>query len=129
MEKFDLRANCDPQTYGIGVKELWEIKPENHKLGEVLHTVGWPLKSDTYGGSFVYHQENNLLSLGMIVGLDYPNPHLSPYDELQRFKTHPRIKPILGRGAAPHIWRACLERRRIAVHPQADLSRRLPDRL
>ncbi len=98
MEKFDLRANCDPQTYGIGLKELWEIKPENHKLGEVLHTVGWPLKSNTYGGSFLYHQEDNLLSLGLIVGLDYANPHLSPYDELQRFKTHPFIKPILEGG-------------------------------
>ncbi len=98
MEKFGLRANCDPQTYGIGIKELWEIKPENHKLGEVLHTVGWPLTSDTYGGSFLYHQEDNQLSLGLIVGLDYANPHLSPYDELQRFKSHPRIKPILKGG-------------------------------
>ncbi|MCP4936741.1 MAG: electron transfer flavoprotein-ubiquinone oxidoreductase [bacterium] len=98
MEKFDLRANCDPQIYGIGIKELWEIKPENHRLGEVLHTIGWPLKSDTYGGSFLYHQENNVLSLGLIVGLDYPNPHLSPYEELQRFKFHPSIKPILEGG-------------------------------
>ena len=98
MEKFDLRATCDPQTYGIGLKELWEIKPENHRLGDVLHTIGWPLKSDVYGGSFLYHQENNQLSLGLVIGLDYPNPYLSPYDELQRFKTHPKIKPILEGG-------------------------------
>ncbi len=98
MKRFDLRAKSDPQTYGIGLKELWQIKPENHRLGHVMHTVGWPLKSDSYGGSFLYHQDNNLLSLGLIVGLDYANPHLSPYAELQRFKSHPKIKPILAGG-------------------------------
>ncbi len=87
-----------PQTYALGIKELWEIDPAQHKLGSVLHSVGWPLDNKTYGGSFLYHMENNLLSLGFVVGLDYQNPYLSPFDELQRFKTHPRIRPLLHQG-------------------------------
>ena len=94
MEKFDLRANACPQTYGLGIKEVWEIAPEKHKPGHVLHTVGWPLSNDTYGGSFLYHMEDNLISVGFIVGLDYRNPYLSPFEELQRFKTHPKISPL-----------------------------------
>jgi electron-transferring-flavoprotein dehydrogenase len=103
-QKFNLRAKgpegkaADPQTYGIGLKELWEVKPENHKQGEILHTIGWPLDAKTYGGSFLYHLENNQVALGFVVGLDYQNPYLSPYDELQRFKTHPSIAPILEGG-------------------------------
>jgi electron-transferring-flavoprotein dehydrogenase len=89
--KFDLRDGVDPQTYGIGIKELWEIDPAKHQPGLIVHSVGWPLTSDTYGGSFLYHLENNLVAIGMVVGLDYKNPWLSPYEEFQRYKTHPAI--------------------------------------
>ena len=98
MERFDLREGVEPQTYGIGLKELWEIEPEKHKPGLVVHSAGWPLESDTYGGSFLYHLENNQVSVGYVVGLDYQNPYLSPYEEFQRFKTHPRIKPYFENG-------------------------------
>lgn len=94
MQRFDLRAECCPQTYGLGIKEVWEIDPENHKPGHVVHTVGWPLSNDTYGGSFLYHMADNLISVGFITGLDYANPYLSPFEELQRFKTHPKIRPL-----------------------------------
>ncbi len=89
--KFNLRDNVDPQTYGLGIKELWKIKPEHFKSGLVVHSAGWPLKSDTYGGGFLYHYGNNLVSIGFVVGLGYSNPYLSPFEEFQRFKTHPRI--------------------------------------
>ena len=91
-QKFNLRDGVDPQTYGIGIKELWEIDPAKHQPGLIVHTVGWPLQSDTYGGSFLYHLENNLVAVGMVVGLDYKNPWLSPYEEFQRYKTHPSIR-------------------------------------
>jgi electron-transferring-flavoprotein dehydrogenase len=98
FEKFDLRAECEDQTYGIGIKELWEIDPAKHKAGTIIHTVGWPLDTQTYGGSFLYHLENNQVAVGFVVGLDYANPHLSPFDEFQRFKTHPAIRPIFEGG-------------------------------
>jgi len=98
FERFDLRKGVDPQTYGIGIKELWEIDPAKHKQGQVIHTIGWPLDSSTYGGSFVYHLEDNQLAIGFVVGLDYENPYLSPFDEMQRFKTHPRIRRMLEGG-------------------------------
>ena len=98
MKKFNLRENSNPQTYGIGLKELWEIKPENHKLGEVIHSIGWPLNNQTYGGSFLYYLENNQVSVGFVIGLDYKNPYLSPFDEFQRFKTHPKIRKIFEGG-------------------------------
>jgi electron-transferring-flavoprotein dehydrogenase len=98
IKKYDLRKNSDPQTYAIGLKELWEIKPENHKLGEVIHSIGWPLDNKTYGGSFLYYLENNQVSVGFVIGLDYKNPYLSPFDEFQRFKTHPEIKKIFEGG-------------------------------
>lgn len=98
MKEFDLRADCDPQSYGIGIKELWEIPAELHRPGTVLHSVGWPLSSDTYGGSFLYHMDNNQIAVGFVVGLDYPNPYLSPFEEFQRFKTHPAIRPLLEKG-------------------------------
>jgi electron-transferring-flavoprotein dehydrogenase len=91
FEKFDLRDGVDPQTFGIGIKELWEVDPAVHQEGLVLHTIGWPIDSTTYGGSFLYHLENNQISVGYVIGLDYQNPHLSPFDEFQRFKTHPKI--------------------------------------
>jgi electron-transferring-flavoprotein dehydrogenase len=92
MAKYDLNKGKDPQTYGIGIKELWEIDPAKHKPGLVIHTAGWPLDNDTYGGSFLYHLENNQVAVGFIVGLSYQNPYLSPYEEFQRYKTHPAIR-------------------------------------
>jgi electron-transferring-flavoprotein dehydrogenase len=92
MERFGLRDGVEAQTYGIGLKELWEVEPEKHQEGLVVHTAGWPMDSDTYGGSFLYHLGNNLVSVGYVVGLDYKNPFLSPYEEFQRFKTHPKIR-------------------------------------
>ena len=96
--KFDLRRDCDPQTYGIGIKELWEVAPEKHKPGTVIHSIGWPLDGATYGGSFLYHLENNQVAAGFVVGLDYENPYLSPYQEFQRFKHHPAIRPTFEGG-------------------------------
>jgi electron-transferring-flavoprotein dehydrogenase len=92
MAKYDLNKGKDPQTYGIGIKELWEIDPAKHQPGLVIHTAGWPLDNDTYGGSFLYHLENNQVAVGFIVGLSYQNPYLSPYEEFQRYKTHPAIR-------------------------------------
>ncbi|WP_436108042.1 electron transfer flavoprotein-ubiquinone oxidoreductase [Massilia sp. LjRoot122] len=92
MAKYDLNKGKDPQTYGIGIKELWEIDPAKHKPGLVIHTAGWPLDNSTYGGSFLYHLENNQVAVGFVVGLAYQNPYLSPYEEFQRYKTHPAIR-------------------------------------
>ncbi|AIL13251.1 electron transfer flavoprotein-ubiquinone oxidoreductase [Candidatus Paracaedimonas acanthamoebae] len=98
FERFHLNRECQPQTYGLGIKELWEIKPEKHQQGLVVHTLGWPLDSQTYGGSFIYHLENQQLAIGFVIGLDYENPYLSPYDEFQRFKHHPAVKSLLEGG-------------------------------
>jgi electron-transferring-flavoprotein dehydrogenase len=92
MAKYDLNRGKDPQVYGIGIKELWEIDPAKHQPGLVIHTAGWPLDNDTYGGSFLYHLENNQVAVGFVVGLAYQNPYLSPYEEFQRYKTHPAIR-------------------------------------
>ncbi|WP_197416507.1 MULTISPECIES: electron transfer flavoprotein-ubiquinone oxidoreductase [unclassified Massilia] len=92
IAKYDLNKGKDPQTYGIGIKELWEIDPAKHQPGLVIHSAGWPLPSDTYGGSFLYHLENNQVAVGFVVGLAYQNPYLSPYEEFQRYKTHPAIR-------------------------------------
>jgi electron-transferring-flavoprotein dehydrogenase len=97
-EKFKLRENSDPQTYAIGIKELWEIDPEQHEKGLVMHTFGWPMSSDTYGGGFIYHFGDNLVSIGQVVGLGYKNPFLSPFEEMQRLKTHPQIAPLFKGG-------------------------------
>jgi electron-transferring-flavoprotein dehydrogenase len=97
-EKFNLRDGVDPQTYGIGIKELWEVKPEKHQPGLVVHTGGWPMDAKTYGGGFVYHFEDNLVAVGYVVGLGYTNPHLSPFEEMQRLKLHPEIRPTLEGG-------------------------------
>ena len=98
MERFNLCEDADPHTYGIGIKELWEIDPAHHKPGLITHTVGWPMDTSTYGGSFLYHLEDNQVAVGFVVGLDYDNPYLSPFDEMQRFKTHPAIKPVFEGG-------------------------------
>ncbi len=98
MERFALGEGADPQTYGIGLKELWRLDPAQHRPGLVLHTAGWPMDAKTWGGSFIYHLEDNQAAVGLVVGLDYRNPHLSPFDEFQRFKTHPKIRPMLEGG-------------------------------
>ena len=98
IAKYDLNKGKDPQTYGIGIKELWEIDPAKHQPGLVIHSAGWPLDSSTYGGSFLYHLENNQVAVGYVVGLGYDNPYLSPYEEFQRYKTHPEIRQFFEGG-------------------------------
>jgi electron-transferring-flavoprotein dehydrogenase len=98
IDKFALRKNSGPQTYALGLKEVWEVSKKAHKPGRVMHTVGWPLGNQAFGGGFLYHTSNNQVSLGLVVGLDYKNPWLDPFEELQRFKTHPLIKAQLHGG-------------------------------
>ena len=98
FEKFNMRSDSDPQSYALGIKELWEIDPEQHQQGRILHTIGWPLDTKTYGGSFLYYLEDNQVAVGFVTGLDYRNPYLSPFEEFQRFKTHPSIRPIFEGG-------------------------------
>ena len=97
-QRFGLRAGVDPQTYGLGLKELWEIPAAQHQPGLVVHTAGWPLDNATYGGGFLYHLEDNLVAVGYVVGLGYSNPFLSPFEEFQRYKTHPAIRAFLAGG-------------------------------
>ncbi|WP_115302779.1 electron transfer flavoprotein-ubiquinone oxidoreductase [Legionella beliardensis] len=98
MNRFNLRQDVQPQTYGIGIKEIWQVKPEKHQQGKVIHTFGWPLNQKTYGGSFIYHLANNQVALGFVIGLDYENPWLNPFGEMQRFKTHPFVRDLLTGG-------------------------------
>jgi electron-transferring-flavoprotein dehydrogenase len=98
METFKLRENAKPQTYGIGIKEIWQVDPAKHRLGRVEHSIGWPMDAMTYGGSFIYHMEDNQIAVGFVVGLDYSNPHLDPFKEFQRFKAHPKIRPLFEGG-------------------------------
>ena len=98
IARFKLDEGKDPQSYGIGIKELWEVDPKKHQSGLVVHTAGWPLDTRTYGGAFLYHLDDNKVTLGFITGLDYSNPWLSPFEEMQRWKTHPNIRPFLEGG-------------------------------
>jgi electron-transferring-flavoprotein dehydrogenase len=98
IHQYQLDRSADPQSYGIGIKELWEVSPENHQPGLVIHTAGWPLDSKTYGGSFLYHFGENKVAVGMVVGLSYRNPYLSPFEEFQRYKLHPAIRPTFEGG-------------------------------
>lgn len=98
IKQFNLHLDKSPQTYGLGLKEIWRINPEKHKQGHVIHTIGWPLESSTYGGSFIYHLSDSRIAIGYVVGLDYKNPWLSPFEEMQRFKTHPFIYNLLHEG-------------------------------
>lgn len=98
IARFGLDTDADPQSYGIGLKELWQVAPEQSRPGRVVHTAGWPLSSNTYGGSFLYHLQNNLVAVGFVVGLNYKNPWLSPFEEFQRYKTHPAIRPVFEGG-------------------------------
>ncbi len=97
-ERFGLRENCDPQTYAIGLKELWQVSPEQHQPGLVVHTVGWPLGDNVYGGSFIYHMEDNQVAIGYVVALDYQDPYLNPFKKFQHFKTHDYIRTTLEGG-------------------------------
>ncbi|MDX1902164.1 MAG: electron transfer flavoprotein-ubiquinone oxidoreductase [Gammaproteobacteria bacterium] len=108
MEKFHLREKCSPQTYALGIKELWEIPDAQNQLGHVMHTIGWPLENDTYGGSFIYHLDKNLLAVGFVIGLDYSNPYLNPFQTFQRFKTHPRIRRLFENGRRLEYGARCL---------------------
>jgi electron-transferring-flavoprotein dehydrogenase len=98
VERFHLRESADPQVHGLGLKEVWQLDPARHKPGLVIHTAGWPLQRDTYGGSFLYHMDNHQAMVGFVVGLGYTNPYLSPYEEFQRYKTHPAIRAYLEGG-------------------------------
>ena len=98
IDQFQLRQNVQPQTYGLGIKELWRIPERQHQQGTVIHTLGWPLDKATYGGSFIYHLSDHRIAIGFVVGLDYKNTWLSPFEELQRFKTHPYIRTLLSQG-------------------------------
>ncbi|WGF86548.1 electron transfer flavoprotein-ubiquinone oxidoreductase [Marinivivus vitaminiproducens] len=97
-QRFKLRDGRDPQTYAIGIKELWEVDPAKHKPGRVEHTIGWPLDAGTYGGSFLYHLGDNQVAVGFVIGLDYANPFLNPFEEFQRFKLHPAVRPLFEGG-------------------------------
>lgn len=98
FERFDLRRDAEPQVYGLGIKELWEVDPGKHNPGQITHTAGWPMKHSTYGGAFIYHFDDNLVSVGFVIGLGYDNPYLSPFEEMQRFKTHPSVRPLFEGG-------------------------------
>jgi electron-transferring-flavoprotein dehydrogenase len=112
IEKFDLRKGKNVQSYGIGIKEVWEVPEEELTPGLVQHTLGWPLQSspvsDVYGGTFLYHMKPNLILMGMVVGLDYKNPYLNPYQEFQRWKTHPEIQSQLKNGRCVAYGARCL---------------------
>lgn len=98
MNRFNLRDGVNPQTYGLGIKEIWQVQPEKHQEGKVIHTIGWPMNYKTYGGSFIYHMSDNRVAAGFVVGLDYQNPYLNPFAEMQRFKTHPFIRNLFTDG-------------------------------
>jgi len=120
FERFKLRDGVDPQTFGIGIKELWEVEPAKHQPGLISHTIGWPLDSATYGGSFLYHLENNQVAVGFVVGLDYRNPFLSPFEEFQRFKTHPAIRPLFEGGRRISYGARALNEGGFQAIPQLD---------
>jgi electron-transferring-flavoprotein dehydrogenase len=122
VERFRLRAECDPQTYALGIKELWEIDPAKHRPGLVVHTVGWPLDTRTYGGSFLYHLEGGQVSVGFVVGLDYDNPYLSPFEEFQRFKTHPAIRGFFEGGRRVSYGARALNEGGFQSIPQLDFA-------
>ena len=126
--KYDLEADCQPQVYGLGLKELWDIDPDKHDPGKVVHTQGWPL-DDAWGGGFLYHQADGQVALGFVVALSYRNPHLSPFQEFQRWKQHPRIRAVLEGGKRVSYGGPRDQRGRLAVCAQARLSGRRADRL
>lgn len=118
MKKYDLRDNVNPQTYGLGIKEIWRVTRDKHQQGKVMHTVGWPLDNQTYGGSFIYHLSNQRVAIGFVVGLDYTNPWLSPFEEMQQFKTHPFIAPLLEGGERLSYGARCLNEGGLQSRPK-----------
>jgi electron-transferring-flavoprotein dehydrogenase len=120
IERFHLREGCDPQTYAIGIKELWEVEPSHHQPGLVVHTVGWPMDNATYGGSFLYHLEDCQVAVGFVIGLDYQNPFLNPFEEFQRFKTHPAIRGFFEGGRRISYGARALNEGGLQSIPQLD---------
>ena len=129
IAKFSLDANSEPPKFGIGLKEVWQIDPAKHQKGLIQHSFGWPLNNSTGGGSFLYHYDDNLVAVGFVVHLNYDDPYLSPFDEFQRFKTHPAIRTLVRRRQAAGLWRARHHRRRLSVGAAPDFRRRRADRL
>ncbi len=129
LKRFGLDADREPQKFGIGLKELWQVAPEKHTPGLVQHSFGWPLDNTTGGGSFLYHFDDNLVSVGFVVHLNYENPYLSPFEEFQRFKTHPLVRDDLRGRQAARLRRARHHRRRLPVGAEAVLPGRRADRL
>jgi electron-transferring-flavoprotein dehydrogenase len=121
---FNLAEGRDPQSYSIGIKELWDIDPAKHKPGLVMHTAGWPVTNDVYGGSFLYHCENNQVAVGYVVGLGYANPFLNPFEEFQRYKHHPQVRAVPGRRAPRRLRCAGDRHRRRAGFAEAGLPGR-----
>ena len=129
FERFHLRDGVDPQTFGIGIKELWEVAPAKHKQGTIVHTIGWPLDRRTYGGSFLYHLENNQVAVGFVIGLDYENPYLEPVRGVPALQDPPGDPSHLRGRPAHRLRRPRAQRGRLPVDPEADLPGRRPDRL
>ena len=129
ISKFELDKDKEPQKFGIGIKELWEVDPANHQQGLVQHSFGWPLDGNTGGGSFLYHLEDNLVAVGFVLHLNYKNPYLSPFEEFQRFKTHPAIAPTFKGGKRDRLRCPCHHRGRLPVGAQTDLPGWRADRL
>ena len=128
LARFDLGKDGDPQIYGLGIKELWEVEPAKSQPGRIVHTVGWPLDERTYGGSFLYHLEDNQVAVGFVVGLGYENPYLSPFEEFQRFKTHPSIRPLFEGGRRISYGARAISAGGAQALPKLTFPRRLPHR-
>ena len=129
IAKFGLANGREPQKFGLGLKELWQVAPDKHRPGLVQHSFGWPLDGSTGGGSFLYHFDDNLVSVGFVVHLNYANPYLSPFEEFQRFKTHPLVRDTFAGRQTAGLWRARADRGRLPVGAEADIPRRRADRL
>ncbi len=127
VARFGADKDRQPQKYGLGLKELWQVAPEKHHPGLVQHSFGWPLDNRTGGGSFLYHFETGLVAVGFVVHLNYENPYLSPFEEFQRFKTHPLVRDTFSGGKTNRLWRAGNYRGRLPIRPEADVSRRRTD--
>ncbi len=129
IAKFSLDAKSEPPKFGIGLKEVWEIDPAKHQKGLIQHSFGWPLNNSTGGGSFLYHYDDNKVAVGFVVHLNYDDPYLSPFDEFQRFKTHPSIRTVFEGGKRHFLRRARHHRGRLSVGAAPELPGRRADRL
>src|SRR3546814_20105392 len=123
MDRFDLRKDAQPQKYGIGLKEIWQIDPAKHKQGLVVHTAGWPLDTGTYGGSWMYHLEDNTVSIGIVVGLSHKTPYLNTFRAFQRYQTHPAIHNLLDGGKRTASCLTRIPPRGVPPPPQYPLHR------